>query len=303
MAQGAKKHILPKILVICGPTATGKSSLAIRLAHKFNGEVVSADSRQVYKGMNLGTGKVMRREMEGVSHHMLDIANPKNVLTVEAYKRQAQSAISDILERNKLPIICGGTGFYIQAAVENVELPDAPPNPKLRTQLAKKTPEQLFAMIRAIDPRRAKELDTNNKVRLIRAIEIGKALGSIPKLKSKPLYTPLFIGLDVPGDEIKEKIEKRLKERLKKGMIREVRNLHAKGLSWKRLHQLGLEYRYIADFLQGKISRSQMETELFYAIWHFAKRQRTWFRKDRRIAWYCPDQVKKVEGCVRRYLR
>ena len=293
---------LPKILVICGPTATGKSALAIALAKKFKGEVVSADSRQVYKGMNIGTGKVTKKEMSGIPHHLLDIASPKKVLTVENFKHRAQTAISDILDRGKLPILCGGTGFYIQSVIDNVELPPVPPNPSLRKKLEKKSINQLFALIKKIDPRRAKELDTNNKVRLIRAIEIGTALGSIPKLKSKPLYNPLFIGLDVSTDELQEKIRERLKERLKKGMIREVQQLHTAGMSWKRLYELGLEYRYISLFLREKLSRHEMETQLFYAIWHFAKRQRTWFRKDKRIQWFHPKDSVKIFMHTKRFL-
>ena len=293
-----------RILVIVGPTATGKSEVAVFLAKKFDGEVISADSRQVYKGLDIGTGKITKREMSGVPHHLLDVANPKRVFTVSEYKKLGEKALQDIRQRGKLPIICGGTGFYIQALVDGIILPEVPPNKKLRKQLEKKLVTELFATLKKLDPRRAKEIDRKNPRRLIRAIEIAKYLGRVPRLKVQaPKNTDILqIGIDMPDKILKERIEKRLKARIKKGMIEEAVRLHRQGLSWKRMEELGLEYRYLARYLQGKISKKMMAHELNKEIWQYAKRQRTWFKRDKRIRWFKPQQKKDVEKLVRRFL-
>ncbi len=296
----------PKILVILGPTATGKTSLSIELAKKFNGEVISADSRQVYKGLNLGTGKVTKKEMSGIPHYLLDVADPKKQFAVTDFVTLAEKAINDIISRGKLPIICGGTGLYIDMLVNGTTLPEVPPNQKLRAQLEKKSALQLFVMLKKLDPSRAKTIDQNNPVRLIRAIEIAKALGKVPKLKTvKSNYTVLKIGLDMDDKILKSRIATRLKERLKKGMLREATNLHKKGLSWKRMGELGLEYREMAKLLTKKTTRAQFETDLFIDSWHYAKRQRTWFRRDQKIVWINPlkkSEVVKVKKLVREFL-
>src|SRR5579864_8715932 len=171
-----------KILVILGPTATGKSDLAVGLALKFNGEIISADSRQVYKGLDIGTGKITKKEMKGVSHYLLDVASPKKTFTVSKFKELADRKIEDILKRNKLPIICGGTGFYIQSIVDNIVLPDVDRDEKLRKRLVDKSKNELLLLLKKLDPERAKTVDYNNPPRLIRAIEIATALGKVPHL-------------------------------------------------------------------------------------------------------------------------
>ncbi|HPB60447.1 MAG TPA: tRNA (adenosine(37)-N6)-dimethylallyltransferase MiaA, partial [Candidatus Paceibacterota bacterium] len=173
----------PKIVVILGPTASGKTALSIKVAQKIGGEVISADSRQVYKGLDLGTGKVTKKEMGSVPHHLLDVASPKRKFSVARYQKLANKKITEIIKRGRTPIIVGGSGFYIQAIVDNLILPDVPPNPKLRLELQGKTIHELFSILKKIDPQRAKNIDENNPVRLIRAIEIGKALGQVPKLQ------------------------------------------------------------------------------------------------------------------------
>lgn len=286
------ESLKPKILVVLGPTATGKSDLAIELALKYNGEVISADSRQIYKGMDLGTGKITKKEMCGVPHHMLDIVSPKSVYNVAKYKTKAQKIIADILSRNKLPIICGGTGFYIDAVVNNITLPDVAPNPELRKKLEMKTAEQLFVMLKKLDPTRAKNIDSQNKVRLVRAIEIAQSLGSVPKVKSRQVYNPIFIGLDLVDSTLRERISIRLKRRMKAGMLQEVRSLHQQGVSYRRLEKFGLEYRNVALFLQNKITKGKMISNLESEIFQYAKRQRTWFRKNKKIRWFDPRTIK-----------
>jgi tRNA dimethylallyltransferase len=275
----------PKIIVIVGPTASGKTSLSIKLAKKFNGEIISADSRQVYKGMNLGTGKVTKEEMQGIKHYLIDIISPKKTLTVVQYVKKAKAEIKKIISKNKIPIIVGGTGFYVDALVFDYKFPEVSPNLKLRKTLEKKSTQELFKMLKKIDPQRAKNIDPNNKMRLIRAIEIAQKLGKVPELKKELKYNPLFIGIKISKEKLKEKIKKRLIKRLKQGMIKEVEKLKKQGLSWKKLESFGLEYRYIAYYLQNKISYKQMLNQLEKAIINYAKRQMTWFKKNKNINW------------------
>jgi tRNA dimethylallyltransferase len=288
-----------KTVVIVGPTASGKSDLAVQLAKKFNGEIISADSRQVYKGLDIGTGKITRKEMGGIPHHLLDVADPRKQFSVSQFKSLTKEEIKYIRKRNRLPIIVGGTGFYIDAVTGAAAFPDVPPNKKLREKLMKKSNAELFKMLEKKDPKRAKTIDHNNKVRLIRALEIIEALGKVPKVKTKPNKNFIFIGLK--PDDVEKRIEKRLKKRLS-GMIKEGQKLKAKGLTYKRMDELGLEYRYIAMHLQGKISKEEMLEKLNTAIRQYAKRQMTWFKKNRKIKWFTPSQYKEIESYIRAVL-
>lgn len=271
----------PKIVVVAGPTASGKSDIAVQLARKFNGEIISADSRQVYRGMDIGTGKVTRREQKLARHWLLDVASPTRQYTVAHFKRDAARAISDIKRRGKLPIICGGTGFWIDALVYDQSLPAVKPDTKLRARLTKQTAPQLFARLRKLDPVRAAGIDGHNPVRLIRALEIVLSTGRpVPPQKNGSPFEPLYLGVSRPLPELKRRIEKRLDARLKAGMVAEVRRLHASGVSWKRLESFGLEYRWIARFLQNKIARTAMRGELLHDIIAYSKRQLTWWRKN-----------------------
>lgn len=300
----------PKIIVIVGPTASGKSSLAVLLAKKFNGEIISADSRQVYKGLDIGTGKVTKKEMAGIPHHLLNVANPAKQFNVEDFKKLGEIAIADIVKRGKIPIIVGGTGFYIEALIHNVILPEVKPDPKLREKLGELSVEQLFKMLRKIDPLRAKTIDPKNSHRLIRAIEIAKTLGKVPPIKKSKPFDTFFIGIQIDPEILKERINERLLARTKQGMVTEAKKLHAKGLSWKRMNGLGLEYRYLALHLQGKLSKQEMIEKLKTEIWHYAKRQMTWFKKDKEIVWFplgnverfSPKQTKEIEKEVRNFL-
>ena len=295
----------PKILVILGPTATGKSDLAVQLAKKYNSEIISADSRQVYVGLNIGTGKITKKEMCGVPHHMLDIISPKKVFSVSEWKKQTEKIIADIHLRGRLPIICGGTGFYIQSIVDGLVLPEVAPNHTLRKKLQKKSVSELFDILKKLDPERAKTIERKNPVRLIRAIEIAKTLGKIPTLRrtqGKNSYEFLQIGLKLPEKDLKIKIHRRLISRMKKRMVKEAGNLHKKGLSWKRMRELGLEYRYMADYLEKKMIKAQLIQKLETEIWRYAKRQMTWFKRNKKIKWFEPTQTKAIEKEIHRFL-
>ncbi|MCR4334212.1 MAG: tRNA (adenosine(37)-N6)-dimethylallyltransferase MiaA [Patescibacteria group bacterium] len=289
---------MQKLLVILGPTASGKSTLAVELAKKLNGlhaqacEVISADSRQVYKGLDIGTGKITQKEMDGVVHHMLDVENPKNRFDITKYQKLAKQKIEEILSRGHLPIICGGTGFYISSIVNNLSFPPVPPNKKLREKLSKYSTETLFEKLEKLDPVRASSIDSKNKIRLIRALEIIQSIGKVPQNSNTEClsFDTLQIGIETSPEKLKENINKRLISRIKVGMIEEAEKLHnpptGKGLSWKRMEELGLEYRYLAYYLQKKITKEEMITKLQTEIWHYAKRQMTWFKKDKRIKWF-----------------
>ncbi len=277
---------LPKIIVILGPTASGKSALAVKIARKFNGEVISADSRQVYKGMDIGTGKVTEKEMAGVPHHLIDVTSPKKVFTVSQYKKLAAKKIGEILKRSKLPIICGSSGFYIQSVVDNIIIPSIKPDKKLRAKLMQKSTGELFEQLKKLDPRRAKSIDKHNRYRLVRALEIIIKSGKrVPPIISKPTYEPLFIGIKRNKKELKKLIKERLLKRLKEGMVKEVIGLKKAGVRYERLEDFGLEYRYIAYYLQNKLNYDDMVKKLQMEIEHYAKRQLTWFKKNKRIKW------------------
>lgn len=316
------------LIAIIGPTASGKSDLAIALAKQYDGEVISADSRQVYRGMDIGTGKVTRdftpshpeliegyqkfdrdsstrrfpariatrsvaggsrndKKMfysEGIRHHLIDVASPKREYNIAHFLRDAKQAIADIERRGKLPIICGGTHFWIQALLEHQTLPEVKPNKTLRAKLETKSVEELFLMLEEKDPDRAETIDRKNKIRLVRALEICEAIGKVPsiqmnqesRIKNQKL---LILALNPDKEILRERIRLRLEKRFSEGMIKEVERLHENGVSYKRLENFGLEYRFIARFLRKKISETEMKEKLFFEIWHYAKRQLSWLRR------------------------
>jgi len=301
---GAKRK---RVIVIVGPTASGKSDFAVEMAHFINrqnelcAEIISADSRQVYEGMNIGTGKVTKKEMKKIPHHMLNISSPTSTFTVSHYQKKGRKIINEILKKNKIPIVCGGTGFYIDALIDGTVIPDVKPNKKLRDILSKKTAEELFTILLKKDPERASGIDKKNPVRLIRAIEIVETLGKVPEFKKNPLNADvLFLGISLPQHILSKRIEDRLIKRLKIGMIKEVKKLHESGVSWEKMERFGLEYRYLSRFLTGKITRKEMETQLLSEIKKYAKRQMTWFKKNKRVHWI--KNKKEASGLIKSFL-
>ncbi len=334
----------PKIIVILGPTASGKSELAVKIAkylstpsqiksnkslifeknsnssdensRNFSAEIISADSRQVYKGLDIGSGKVPRDKpkiknqksklqlknqsyfYKGIKHHLLDVVSPKKTFTVAQYQKLAKKTLQKIFKKKGIPIICGGAGFYIDTLIYDYQLPAVPPQPKLRKQLEKKSAEELFKKLQKLDPRRAKNIDKYNRRRLIRALEIilitNKPVPSLNNIsvnqnknQNKPTTTfaVLKIGVKKSTEELKKLINKRLLKRLRQGMISEVKKLHQSGVSWQKLDDLGLEYRYVARYLQKLITKKEMIELLCEEIYRYAKRQMTWFKKDKKIIW------------------
>lgn len=295
----------PKIIVILGPTSSGKSELAVKIAKKFNGEIISADSRQIYKELNIGSGKVSLKfcnddnlcnrinyhqnflYYKNIIHHLLNIANPKRIFTVSQYQKLAKKALVDILKRGKIPIICGGAGLYIDSIIYDVKFPEIPPQPTLRKKLEKLTTEKLFKKLKKLDPRRVKNIDKYNRRRLIRALEIviftGKPVS--PAIRTDSGYDVLKIGINLSKKILKKRIEKRIEKMLKNGLLDEVKKLKKQKLSWNRIHSFGFEYKYPAMFLQNKISNDEMIQQIIKENWRYTKRQMTWFKRDKTINW------------------
>lgn len=288
--------------MVLGQTATGKSDMAVKMAKDFDGEIISADSRQVYRGLDIGSGKITKEEMNGVPHYLLDVVSPRTIFTVTDFQHKAYRVIEDILNRGKVPIIAGGTAFYIQSIVEGLVFPKIKEDKKLRIKLEKMSLEKLKEKLKKIDPERFSEIDQNNKVRLVRAIEITTLNKKVPKLKKEPKYDSLQIGLKWPKEILNKRIHDRLISRAENGMIEEVQKLHNSGISWRRLEELGLEYRYISLFLRDKLSKEEMLEILENKIRQFSKRQMTWWKRDKSIKWFTPKEYSKVKKEIKKFL-
>jgi tRNA dimethylallyltransferase len=293
-----------KLVVILGTNASGKSALGIQLAQHFGGEIVSADSRQVYRGLDLGTGKITPDEAALARHHLIDVANPGEYYSLAQYQRAAFEAIDKISEAGKLPLLVGGTGLYVSAVVNGYELVDVPPNEPLRAELEQLPTSELVSRLQQLDPETAGRIDTANPRRLIRALEIAMAGSSgASARRSTPLYDCLQLGLTWPKPVLEARIKERLAHRLKLGMVEEVSRLRARGVPDVWLEKLGLEYRYITRHLRGEISTVEaLCAQLEVAIRQLAKDQLTWFKRDPRIHWLGEDYFKKACERIEQFL-
>lgn len=330
------------IVVIVGPNASGKSNLGVYLAKKIGGEIISADSRQVYKRLDVGSGKITKKEMSCIKHYCLDVANPKKIFTAYDFRMYAQKAIKEIWKKNKIPIIVGGTGFYIDAAIGKLNLSNIPPNTKLRKKLQKFSTQKIFSMLKKLDSKRAKKIDRNNRVRLVRAIEVlkgeclvfSKSFRSPEKLGPRqPINTIsdrgrgfqgenadnpaakggtnyrfekiqsvlpkqiLWIGIKHSKKDLKKRIRKRLIARIT-GIVKEIKKLRnppaGGGISWKRLFDLGLEYRYVSLYIRGKLNKKDMIKKLETEINKYAKRQMTYWKRNKEIHWVSEKEAKNL---------
>lgn len=283
MRQGKRK-----LLVIVGPTGSGKSALAVKLAKELNGEIVSADSRQIYRGLEIGSNYPSKGELRSVPHHLIGIADPRRIFTVAEYQKLAKGAVEKIWGRNKLPILVGGTGFYIRAVVDGIVIPEVPPNEILRAGLEKKTAEELANILKKKDKKRWRAIDRENKRRLIRAIEIAETLGSVPKIKTDPIKAEmLMIGLNPPKESLEMLIRKRAERMVQQGLVNEAKKLLKNGVKEERMRELGFEYHSALKYIQGKIKSQKALIDLMTRdTMHYVKRQMTWFKKDKRITWF-----------------
>ena len=277
------------IYIIVGPTSSGKSDYAVKLAKEINGEIISADSRQVYKELDLLSGKIKKDEMLDVPHHMLSVTSITNDYSAELFAEEAYKIFLDILKRKKIPIICGGTGFYIDSLINKingVNLPKVKPNTILRKKLEAESTERLFEFLLKLDIDRAKSIDKNNRIRIIRALEIIESLGKVPKnekiLSNK--YNFIFIGLDYPNEKLKERISVRLLQRIDAGMLKEAYQVYNIA-GPEKMRGLGLECKYCVEYIEKEINIEQLVEKLCLKIWQYAKRQRTYFKKNKSILW------------------
>ena len=268
--------------VIIGPTASGKTNLAVNLAKECNGEIISADSRQVYREMNIGTGKDLEEYTVNdvlIPYHLIDICEPGDKYNINIYFKDFVRSLADIRSRTKLPILCGGSGLYVQTALEGNELSSVPVNNNLRQQLNKLGKKELQDHFDLIAPNLQEKLDKTSTKRIIRAIEIDYFLQSNPiPVLDKPNINPVLFGIDISRNERRDKISRRLKERLENGMIEEVQKLQQK-ISNEDIKYYGLEYLFITEYLEKKYDFNELFRRLEVAIHQFSKRQMTWFRK------------------------
>ncbi len=300
MSIKAKHEKNNKLVAILGPTASGKTDLSVKLAKKFGGEIISADSRQVYKGLDVGSGKITKKEMRGIPHYLLSVANPKKRFSVVQYQKLALKAIKNIQKHGKLPMLVGGTGFYIQSIVDGTVIPEVKPNWALRAKLEKIALPKLFKRLQKLDPVRAGNIDQNNPRRVVRALEVVTALrGPVPTASANiPPWDALQIGISKTPNQLKKLIKKRLIKKIKP-TIAEVKKLHKLGLSWSRLEEFGLEYRFVAQYIQGELSYQEMIDAIQIESQHYAKRQMTWFKRDKRIHWV--KNYKTAEKLIKNY--
>jgi len=297
---------LPRLVVVLGPTASGKSALGIALARRFDGEIVSADSRQVYRGLDIGTAKVTPQEQALAPHHLLDIADVADIYTVAQFRQQAIAAIDAILERGKQPFLVGGSPHYIQAVVDNLAIPAIAPQPALRAALEARPLSDLLAELERLDPQSYAVIDRDNPRRVIRALEVCLVSGkpfSKQRAQHDPLYNCLLLGINWPRAVLYQRIDQRVDERIAQGMVEEVQNLLEQGVSHQRLEDLGLEYRFISRWLRGEFaSEAEMTQRLKYAIHDFTRRQLSWFRRDPRIVWIEGYDVERAKTLVEDFL-
>ncbi|MFX4260777.1 tRNA (adenosine(37)-N6)-dimethylallyltransferase MiaA [Pelotomaculum propionicicum] len=289
------------LVVICGPTATGKSDTAVYVAEKLNGEIISADSMLVYRGMDIGTAKPFPTEMRGIPHHLIDIVDPDQEYSAALFQEQARAIILDIMKRKKLPILVGGTGLYIGAVIDDYDFSGARGSEQYRKTLLKEAEEhgtsKLHERLREIDPKAAAKLHPNDARRIIRALEVYKLTGAlissfhkIDRTRSAN-YNLLMFGLILEREKLYKKIEQRVDRMIEAGLVDEVQRLLNRGFSPALSSMRGLGYKEIIEYLNGDMSLDQSVDILKRNTRRFAKRQMTWFRRDNRIKWLNPDQV------------
>jgi len=281
------------LLVILGPTASGKTQVGVRVARVLSGEIISADSRQVYRGMDLGTGKDLKEYGE-VPHHLIDVVDPGYEFSVFEFQRRFVSAFRNIQDRGKLPILVGGTGLYLEAVLKGYRFPEVPPNPKLRSELERLSLGELADRLKAIQPSLHNTTDLRLRERVIRAIEIAQFKGGSSGQPALPGLSPIIFGILWPREALRQRITRRLRERINQGMMEEIKRLHKAGVSFEKLDFYGLEYRYGGMYLRGLLTQNDLFQKLNSAIHQFAKRQETWFRRmerqGTRIHWVAGDR-------------
>ena len=283
-----------KVVVICGPTASGKTALSIELAKKINGEIVSCDSMQIYKEMDIGTAKTTKEEMQGIKHYMLDIISPEERYSVADYKKEAKNAIREILKKGKTPIVVGGTGLYVDSLIYEIEYPniefDEEYRKKLEIQVEKEGLENLYEQAKKIDPEAIKKISQNDKKRIIRILEIYHATGynkTEQERKSRekePEFDYKVYGLNMPREKLYKRIDLRVDIMIKQGLIEEVEKIYKKYSKFPTAMQ-GLGYKEVVEYLNNNLTKEEMIEKIKQETRRYAKRQMTWFRKNKQTIW------------------
>jgi len=295
------KKAKPPLIIVLGPTASGKTALSVKLAQKFNGEIISADSRQIYRYMDIGTDKISAKDMGGIKHYMIDIKNPDQIFTMADFQREATRCIGEILNKGKLPFLVGGTGLYINAIAESYELDSAPPDKDLRGELEKELIEKganaLHDMLKELDPLSASKIHPNNHRYLIRALEINLKSGK-PKgnRKGESKYEIFKIGIDWPREDLYARINKRVEEQIGRGILNEIKTLLSEGYARTLPSMTGLGYKEFFPYLDNEKSVEECLEDLKQNTRNYAKRQLTWFGRDDTIYWITPGELKEISG-------
>ena len=293
----------PKVIVICGPTASGKTALSIELAKKINGEIISSDSMQIYKDMNIGTAKPTQEEMQGIQHYLLDFVEPNQRYSVAEYKKDAENAIEKILSKGKIPIVVGGTGLYVDSLIYGIEYQDIKLDEEYRKELEKRVEaeglEELYNEAQKIDPQSIEKISRNDKKRILRILEIYKATGKnkteqeIESRKNGVKYDYKVFAINMEREKLYERINMRVDIMIENGLIEEVENLLKKYNEFPTAMQ-GLGYKEVVEYLQGKISKEEMIEKIKRETRRYAKRQLTWFRKNKQTIWIGPHDLQKI---------
>ncbi len=313
-ARMSTQRALPRVLCILGPTASGKTDLGIALAKRFDGEVINADARQVYRYFDIGTGKPEGGEhrvrekhrlfiVEDVPHHLMDFLPPNKICTVAQWQKEARRCAKDILSRGRLPIVVGGTGLYIQALIDNYKIPSVAPQNAYRRAMDTKTLEELVALLHQIDPEASKVVDLRNRRRVLRALEVitftGKPFSHL-RAKAKPIVNACLIGIARTREELYARIEGALDNMMQRGWVEEVKKLHKRGIPWDAPAMTSIGYRELAAYVRGELSFEEATEKIKRATRQYAKRQVTWFKRDPRIHWV--KDKKEAEEIVREWM-
>lgn len=300
--EGAVQEGKPPLLTLVGPTASGKTRLSLAIAKQFNGEIISADSRQIYREMTIGTDKIMPQDREGITHYLIDVVNPNQDFTVADFQRRVMGLVPDIVRHGHLPMLVGGTGLYVSAVVQNYQIPEGTMDKKIRAELEEDLqkpdgPERLYQMLQELDPLAAAKIHPNNHVYLIRALEIN-FIQKAPKAERKgpPLYTVFQIGIDWPRDVLYERINRRVDLQIERGLIEEVKSLLAAGYSKKLPAMSSIGYRQLIAYLEGECSLDEALQQIKNDTHAYARRQLTWFRRDPTIFWITPQELAGQTG-------
>lgn len=293
----------PKVIVICGPTASGKTTLSIQLAQKINGEIISSDSMQIYKDMNIGTAKPDQKEMQGIKHYLLDFVEPNQRYSVADYKKDAENAIEDILQKGKVPIIVGGTGLYVDSLIYGIEYPNIEFDENYRKELERRVEkeglEKLYEKAKKIDPQAMKKISRNDQKRILRVLEIYNATGKtkteqeIESRKNEVKYDYRVFAINMDREKLYDRINKRVDVMIQKGLIEEVENLLKKYNEFPTAMQ-GLGYKEVVEYIQGKVLKEDMIENIKRESRRYAKRQITWFKKNKQTIWIGPNDLQMI---------